>query len=138
MRTIIAGSRDFSNYRLLCQSMNTLDWPVTAVLSGTARGADRLGELWATDNDIPLETYPADWEKYPRFAGYKRNEVMANRADALVAFWDGASKGTAHMIKVAGEVGLQHIKVFYIKDAFISDDWIIKEYDPNYRTAGDD
>jgi hypothetical protein len=77
---------------------------ITTVLSGTARGADRLGEQWAEKNGIPVEHYPADWNgPHGKAAGFKRNDLMASKADALIALWDMQSKGTEHMIITAGD-----------------------------------
>ena len=53
--------------------------------------------------DIKLSTSPADWDLDGKSAGFKRNVKMAEYADALVAFWDGESKGTKHMIETAKE-----------------------------------
>ena len=60
----------------------------------------------AKDNNISLMCFPADWNKYGKRAGYIRNEQMAKEADALIAFWDGKSKGTKHMIDIARSKGL--------------------------------
>ena len=72
------------------------------VISGCARGADSLGELYAKTKGYATgkmeERHPADWNKNGKSAGYIRNEQMAEVADALVAFWDGKSRGTANMI----------------------------------------
>lgn len=85
---------------------------VSEVVSGCARGADTLGERWAHDNNIPVRRFPADWDTHGSRAGYLRNIQMAEYADALVAVWDGRSKGTGHMIDIARKRGL-HIHVFY-------------------------
>lgn len=109
MRTIIAGSRSVNSQRLMgtvMQSAAAQGIVPTVVLSGTARGADRLGEAWARMNDIPIERYPAAWETLGARAGYLRNSVMASKAEALVAIWDGKSKGTKHMIEIARARGL--------------------------------
>ena len=74
---------------------------------------DKLGEEWARSKGIPVEVYEADWETYGRRAGYIRNASMALVADALIAIWDGESKGTSHMIKTALGKGL---KVFTMYD----------------------
>jgi hypothetical protein len=69
-----------------------------------ARGADDLGRKYALDCGISLIAYPAVWQigdHFDRFAGFKRNAEMAKDADALIALWDGYSKGTAHMIDEA-------------------------------------
>lgn len=107
MRTIIAGSRDITEIKSLTKALKNCGWVPTVILSGAARGADYLGELYATMSTIPLEKYPADWDKYGKSAGYKRNEEMAKNADALIALWDGKSKGTKHMIDLAKQYGLQ-------------------------------
>ena len=66
-----------------------------------ARGADTLGEQYAKERGIPIRYFPADWQTLGKSAGYQRNVQMAQYADALVAFWDGRSKGTKHMIDTA-------------------------------------
>lgn len=101
MRTIIAGSRDITDYGLIVLAVECSRFKITEVVSGTARGVDVLGELWAMLNDVPVTRYPANWDAYGKSAGYMRNEEMAAYADALIAVWDGKSKGTSHMIKLA-------------------------------------
>ncbi len=106
-RVIIAGGRDFINEGLLATSCNRLligsDFEI---VSGTARGADRLGEFYAIDRNFPIQRFPADWDKYGKSAGYRRNSEMADYADMLIAFWNGQSRGTKHMIDIATEKGL--------------------------------
>jgi len=116
MKVIIAGSRGCENYEHLKECMDY--WkkvhPVpTYIISGTARGADRLGERWAEEHGVDLIRMPANWDKFGRSAGYKRNEAMAEIADGLVAIWDGKSRGTMHMIEIAKRKGL---KVAVFKD----------------------
>ena len=110
-RVIIAGSRNFSDYSLLHQTMDNLLRNVAdqhiVIISGTARGADRLGELYAKNRGYELKKFPADWKQYGRAAGYLRNEQMAQNADALVAFWDGESRGTKNMIDLARKYQLK-------------------------------
>ena len=77
------------------------------IISGHALGADSLDERYAQERGFKIETYPADWKKYGRAAGPIRNEQMANIANALIAFWDGKSKGTKNMINLAKKKGLQ-------------------------------
>ena len=71
-----------------------------------ARGADRLGERYAKEHGYKVIYMPADWDLYGKSAGFKRNVQMAEYADALVAFWDGVSFGTKHMIETAQKMGL--------------------------------
>lgn len=66
-----------------------------------ARGADSLGAQWALANNIDLIRMPADWDRFGKSAGYRRNEEMAKIANAVITFWDGVSRGTKHMIDIA-------------------------------------
>ena len=105
-RVIIAGSRDFNDYNLLkekCDTFLEIKRMVNdiQIVSGGARGADSLGERYAAEKGYHLQLFNADWEKYGKSAGYKRNVEMAENADALIAFWDGQSRGTEHMIRTA-------------------------------------
>lgn len=107
IKVIIAGSRDFNDYKLLKESCVSLfhQWHLKpsdiTIVSGTARGADSMGEQLANEFGIKVERYPADWDAYGKTAGYKRNEKMAEVSDTLIAFWDGRSRGTGHMIDLA-------------------------------------
>jgi len=107
VRTIIAGSRDCTDYAHVAAAMKGCGWVPTLVLSGCAKGADKLGEEWAKNNGVPVELHPADWTKYGKSAGIHRNLHMAANADALVALWDGESHGTSHMIQAAQGIGLR-------------------------------
>lgn len=106
-RVIIAGSRDITSLERVVQAMADSGFVPTVVLSGDARGVDRLGTAWATERGIPVEHYPADWDTHGKRAGFLRNEEMAGKADGLVAVWDGKSRGTKHMIDLARAQGLK-------------------------------
>lgn len=109
MRVIICGSRDgitLDDVSRAMRSSGIAAGDVSVVLSGCAQGADKHGERWAHNRDIPVEKYPADWEKYGRGAGPMRNIWMSKNADACVAVWDGQSKGTRHMMGQARARGL--------------------------------
>lgn len=114
-KIIIAGGRDFSDYELLKDRVDFyLSKAIQAgdnivIVSGKAKGADTLGEKYAKERNYKIEEYPANWDKYGKSAGYKRNEEMAKVADALIAFWDNKSKGTKHMIDLAKKYKL-HVR----------------------------
>lgn len=102
MKVIIAGSRGIVDYTTLELAIANAGFPITEVVSGTARGVDQLGELWAKRNNIPVKQFPADWNgKYGKNAGMIRNNQMADYAEALIALWDGKSRGTLQMIQRA-------------------------------------
>jgi len=110
-KVIVAGSRTASGayiYSLLERKLDAIlkHKAVThdiVIVSGKARGADQLGEQYAMSRSFQIESYPAEWDQYGKRAGYIRNEQMAQNADALVALWDGQSRGTKHMIDIAGQ-----------------------------------
>jgi hypothetical protein len=107
MRTIIAGSRDGVTYADVFAAMEACGWTPTAVLSGNAHGVDKMGEFWAKERGVLLERYPAKWKDFGKAAGHVRNKEMAQRADALVAVWDGQSPGTKDMLEQAARFGLK-------------------------------
>jgi len=112
---IIAGTRDFSDYSLLKDKLDRLKAHLGTfeIVSGTARGADSLGERYASENSLPIKRFVPDWDKFGKAAGYKRNEEMALYADGCIVFWDGKSKGTEHMINLAKKHGIDLSVVRY-------------------------
>lgn len=130
LRIIIAGGRDFNDYEYLNKSVTEILFDlgyrnvVTGItrenvkkmiefVSGAARGADSLGEKYAKECGYTVKRFPADWNTYGKRAGYIRNEQMAkyamrdNSYGVLIAFWDGKSRGTKHMIDLANKHGLE-------------------------------
>ena len=111
MKVIIAGSRTITDYQIVKQAIAQSGFEITTVVSGGARGPDQLGERYAKEHDIPIEQYIPDWtpdgKNLDRSAGLKRNIEMAKNADAVVAIWDGESRGTMHMIAHAAKLGLK-------------------------------
>ena len=128
LRVIIAGSREFNDFPKLMNSSieilteiskNRDDLDRIRIVSGTARGADKLGEQYAKIAGYELSKFPADWDGLGKRAGYVRNAEMAKFASeddsygVLIAFWDGQSRGTKHMIDLAKRYGLEvHIVNF--------------------------
>lgn len=109
-KVIIAGSRSFDDYEKLkskCLTIlrNKMNDPATEVtiISGHAKGADQLGERFAKELNLRCEVFPAEWDKYGKSAGYKRNVQMADVSNALIAFKSAYGKniGTGHMIDIA-------------------------------------
>jgi len=111
MKIIIAGGRDFNDYNKLKIVCDHTFRKLTAVeiVSGTARGADKLGEKYAKEKGYKIKRFAADWNKHGRSAGYIRNAEMAKYASVLIAFWNGDTKhsGTYHMINLAKKGGLK-------------------------------
>lgn len=105
MKVVIAGSRTCDSFKDVEKAVAKFHKQhrgveISEVVCGMAAGADFLGRYWAQINHIPVKEFPADWKKHGRRAGYVRNREMAKYADALIAIWDGESRGTAHMIRI--------------------------------------
>lgn len=109
MKVIIAGSRDFNNYDYLKEKcdywLNFHSIINPEIVSGTANGADKLGEKYALEKGYKITRFPAYWS-LGKQAGYLRNKEMAKYSNVLIVFWDGKSKGTKHMIDLAKEYGV--------------------------------
>ena len=129
LRVIVAGGRDFTNINVMATVLNNLqdidhviEIEKLILICGMARGADLTAYKLFKEAGLPVEAYPADWKnlevpdaviKYNRHgaynatAGYTRNIEMAHNADMLIAFWDGSSSGTKHMITTARKHNLK-------------------------------
>lgn len=109
-RVVVAGCRKFNDYEVakeyieMCIKHIRKEYTLV-FLSGECKGADKLGERYANENGFKIERYPADWKKYGRSAGIKRNLQMAQACDYVICFWDGKSRGTACMLSYAKELG---------------------------------
>lgn len=115
-RVIIAGSRNFTDFYLLNETMTRLLSDVMTdnleIISGGCRGADKMGELYAKNWNVKYTVFSADWDKYGKAAGPIRNEQMAKYAaeadrGILIAFPIGESRGTRNIIKLAKQYGLE-------------------------------
>ena len=119
VKVIIAGSRNFYNYDKVedtvvsyFMSRGILKENVE-IISGGAKGADKLGERLAISYGLKLALFPAKWDTYGKAAGMIRNKEMAAYAikdsekAILFAFWDGESHGTKGMIDIAKRCGME-------------------------------
>ena len=120
MKVIVAGGRDFKNYKLLKCTLDNFQQEygnITEVISGTAIGVDKLGEQYANENNIPIKRFVPDWQGLGKKAGHVRNRKMGDYAKEhngmLVAFWDKQSRGTKGMIDYATKIGLKSVVVVY-------------------------
>ena len=109
-KLIVAGGRDFNDYDYLSRVLFAmadveLADKAVSIVSGMARGADALGYRFAKEHDIVVYEFPADWNTHGKAAGFIRNKQMGDFADGLLAFWDGRSAGTKHMIEYMQGLG---------------------------------
>jgi hypothetical protein len=107
MKVIIAGGRTITDYSLVLSALAESEFIPTEIVSGMAPGVDTLAIQYARENNLPLAEFHADWNKHRRAAGPIRNRQMAEYGDALIAIWDGESRGTKNMIEEATKKGLK-------------------------------
>lgn len=121
MRVIVCGSREFYDQNLVFRTLDRLFSKVNKkkliILSGGARGADKFGEIWCFQRMVSYEVFHANWERYGKAAGHIRNTEMLEAApDALVAFWNGKSLGTADMLTKARKIKGLKIRLIMFKE----------------------
>ncbi len=112
MRVIIAGGRDITDYELIKRAILDSKFPITEVVSGGCRGVDLLGEQWAEENDVIITRFLADWDKFGKSAGPRRNSDMIEYVGTdggLILIWNGQSRGSKNIREKAITRGL----VFY-------------------------
>ena len=124
-KVIICGSRHFDNKELLFERCNFFlqNKSDIQIVSGAQRtylkdqkryiGADYFGEQYAEHKEYSLQRFPANWDRDGRSAGPLRNARMADYADAVLAFWDGKTRGTNNMLALAKMAGLPTKIVFF-------------------------
>lgn len=124
---LVVGSRGFNDYNLMCQILDYMLQNKTyiVIVSGGAKGADSLAERYAKERGLELKVFPADWDKYGKSAGYRRNEQMhlwisARHNRGVVAFWDSISKGTAHNFELCKTYGNPIRCYNYIENKYIT------------------
>ena len=115
MNVIVFGGRDFEDEEFAFRWLDAFNEVsgISLVISGKSRGADKLGENWASLRGIELAEYPADWKKHGKKAGMIRNQQMIDETpggvDLVVAFPGG--RGTADMIRRAKKAGVEVIEI---------------------------
>lgn len=105
-RVVIAGSRTILDRLMVCNHLDKIlgakiQTHAVTIISGCAKGPDTIGAEWAIVKELPVEYVRANWEKFGKQAGMLRNQIMNNGCDAVIAFHDGKSSGTANMIQIA-------------------------------------
>lgn len=104
---VVCGSRGWGDkwkfHKKVVAYLATLTDSVLFVSGAANSGADRMIIDWCKRFGFPCLEIPADWDKYGKSAGYRRNEKMGAICNAVLAFWDMESRGTAHMLRIASE-----------------------------------
>ena len=117
MKLAIVGSRKLNDYNKLCEFINKKYniAEIDTIVSGGAKGADTLAEKFAADNNLKLIVKEAQWDLYGRAAGPKRNKLIVEEADCVVAFPTPSSTGTYNSMKLAKQMG-KPLEVCYVQN----------------------
>ena len=94
MRVAVIGSRGL----LVDDLEDYLPEETTEIISGGARGVDASAKSYALQHGLKLTEYLPEYARYGRTAPLKRNITIIENADLVLAFWDGASRGTKYVI----------------------------------------
>lgn len=113
IKLLIAGTRTFNDYHLLQKILSKVKSEIIEIVSGTARGADTLGERYAMEHNISIKRFYPDWDSFGKRAGMLRNREMAKYTDKAIVFWDGESRGTKNMIDEMKKLNREVIIVYY-------------------------
>jgi hypothetical protein len=106
MKIIVAGTRTFSDRKRIYDIIDNSKFDITEIVSGGSVGVDRVGERWAIDNNLSMRSVAGECKEYGiKIAPLKRNEMMAEYADGLIAIWVDKSFGTGHMIDCMKKLG---------------------------------
>lgn len=113
MRILVTGSRDWSDrdWIALVLDLATPNTQHTLVSGACSTGADALAEQIAYEKGWIVERHPADWKKFGKSAGFRRNAEMVNLgADVCVAFIRNNSRGASHTAHLAEKAGIPTLR----------------------------
>lgn len=100
MKIVVAGSRVIFNRKLVFDILDQSKFKIEGIIEGEALGVDILSRKWAESKGISVLPFPVtkdEWRRYGKSAGMRRNERMAEIADALILIWTGTSSGSKNM-----------------------------------------
>lgn len=105
-KVLVCGSRSIQDRFVVTQAMHSAPLSYDLIIHGGAPGVDSLADWIAKHSNIPVHVERPDYQAYPpKVAPLKRNEVMVDMADAVIAIWDGKSRGTEYTIEYAKKQG---------------------------------
>jgi len=91
------------------------------IISGGAVGIDTLAWKWAVENGIEIIVHRPNYNEHGKGAPLRRNDLIIDEADKIIAFWDGKSTGTKYVIDNAKKLN-KPIEIIMIKEN-IDENW---------------
>lgn len=62
MKVIVCGPFDLEDYELVCKAIEASGFTITEYVTNSSKGAQGLGEKWASENDVPIKLFPIEWD----------------------------------------------------------------------------
>ena len=78
---------------------------VKELVSGGAKGVDFCAKTYAQKKGLKITEFLPDYKRFGRGAPLRRNLQIIEYSDAVLAFWDGKSKGTQYVIQESKRMG---------------------------------
>lgn len=107
IKLAIIGSRTFNDYEFLKATVDRIikekNLNVGLIISGGAKGVDNLAHRYSDEKQLEIKRYNAEWGKYGRAAGLKRDFEIIDDCNMCIAFWDGKSRGSKHSIDLCSK-----------------------------------
>lgn len=122
VRLVIFGSRNASKQNVydaikaFRQQYPASQYEIIEEINGCAAGADSFGAYYAKMAGYPVKEFPAEWNKYGKSAGFRRNTEMAEYADIGLCVWNGSSHGSQHMMSEMKRLGKPYFLYTYVQD----------------------
>jgi predicted Rossmann fold nucleotide-binding protein DprA/Smf involved in DNA uptake len=113
VRVAIVGSRRFSDPKRVIEYVKSLP-PRASIITGSASGVDAAATKAARAKGVPIQVLHASFDELADASkSAARNQKLVDACDVLVAFWDGASKGTRATVDRALDSG-KEVHVFVL------------------------
>ena len=112
IKLAIVGSREGGDWSRLEQAISSLPYDITAIISGGAKGVDRMARMYSILHTIPLFEYLPNWNEDGKSAGMIRNKKIIDKADYVIIMWNGYSQGTQNDIELCKQLK----KPYYLID----------------------
>lgn len=106
MKTAVVGSRSIHSYDIVNSILK--QYSISSIVSGGAKGIDRLAERYALENNISTTIFKPDYKQHGRGAAFVRNKQIVLESEIVVAIWDGVSTGTKHALSIANKYDIAY------------------------------
>ena len=107
-RIAVVGSRDFRNYKQVCEALDSILYRGDSLVSGGAVGVDSMAQRYAKERGFSILIFYPDYAHYGRGATFVRNKEIVENSDRILAFYARGrfqQGGTANTAEWARKLG---------------------------------